>query len=58
MAPYILLAGPLAPIVFGIAALLAGLSSLILPETLGKPLPESIADGEKIGLALLKRSSE
>lgn len=52
LAPYILLLGPQAPILFGIAALLAGMSSLILPETLGKPLPETIEDGEAMGLAL------
>ena len=53
LAPYILLMGPHAPIFFGIAALTAGLSSLVLPETLGQPLPESIADGESRGLAKL-----
>ena len=30
LAPYILLAGPLAPLVFGVAALIAGLSSLVI----------------------------
>ena len=30
LAPYILLAGPLAPLVFGIAALIAALSSLVI----------------------------
>ena len=30
LAPYILLAGPLAPLVFGVAALVAGLSSLVI----------------------------
>ena len=53
LAPYILLIGPYAPLLFGFSALLAGISSLILPETLGRPLPESIEDGEKIGLAWL-----
>ena len=54
LAPYILWSlGPHAPIFFGIAALTAGLSSLVLPETLGHPLPESIADGESRGLAKL-----
>ena len=57
LAPYILLLGQAqAPIFFGIFALTAGLSSLILPETLGKPLPETITDGEVLGLALCHRS--
>ena len=54
LAPYILLLGPHAPIFFGIAALTAGISSMILPETLGQPLPETIADGEARGLAKLR----
>ena len=52
LAPYILLIGPYYPLFFGIAALVAGLSAFVLPETLGKPLPETIADGEELGLAL------
>jgi OCT family organic cation transporter-like MFS transporter 4/5 len=51
LAPYILLLGPHAPILFGIAAVSAGLVSLVLPETLGHPLPETIEDGEARGLA-------
>ena len=46
LAPFILLLGPYSPIVFGTGVVMAGLTSLILPETLGKPLPETIADGE------------
>lgn len=56
LAPFILLLGEYSPIVFGSAALLAGISAMILPETLGKPLPETIADGEALGLATIKIS--
>ncbi len=54
LGPYLLLLGNYAPIFFGIAALLAGIFSLILPETLGKPMLETIEDGEALGLASLK----
>ncbi|CAB3375688.1 Hypothetical predicted protein [Cloeon dipterum] len=40
---------PLPLIVIGTLALLAGVSSLILPETLRKTLPETIEDGEQFG---------
>ena len=55
LAPYILLLGPLSPIVFGTGAVMAGVASLVLPETLGKPLPETIADGEAYGIAIFNK---
>ena len=39
--------GPL--IVYGGLAFLAGIFSLLLPETLNKKLPETIEDGEQFG---------
>ena len=47
MAPYILLLGTYSPTCFGVAALVSGLLSLLLPETLGRSLPESLQDGER-----------
>jgi len=41
--------GPLPLIIFGVLALIGGLLSLLLPETLNQKLPESIADGESFG---------
>lgn len=35
--------------IYGILALIGGLISLVLPETLNKTLPESIEDGERFG---------
>ena len=52
LAPYILLLGPLSPCLFGGAAFSAGLLSLLLPETLGRPLPDSLQDGEEVPLTL------
>lgn len=47
-APFMLqAAGAHAPIVFGLAAFASGWMALLLPESRGKPLPESMADGEK-----------
>lgn len=40
---------PLPLIIFGTVTLIGGCLSLILPETLNKQLPESIADGEQFG---------
>ena len=49
LAPYILLlGGDVSPVIFGFGVSLASILSLALPETLGKPLPESIGDGEKM----------
>ena len=35
--------------VFGAASVLAGLLSLLLPETLGESMPETIEDGKIFG---------
>lgn len=40
---------PLPLIIFGAMAFLSGLMSLLLPETLNKKLPETIAEGERFG---------
>ncbi|KAL6255646.1 hypothetical protein P5V15_012893 [Pogonomyrmex californicus] len=40
---------PLPLVIFGSCALIGGLMSLLLPETLNKKLPESIQDGELFG---------
>lgn len=37
-------------IVFGLLALLSGISTLFLPETCGHQLPETLDDGERFGL--------
>ena len=36
-------------IVFGVSSLLAGALALLLPETMGKNLPETLEDGESFG---------
>ena len=52
LAPYTLLIGPTYPVIFGVGALAAGILALALPETRGTALPETIADGEKLGLSI------
>ncbi|KAK7071333.1 hypothetical protein SK128_003957 [Halocaridina rubra] len=53
LAPYINLLGdawkPLPLLIFGSLAFAAGILSLLLPETLGRRLPETIEDGENFG---------
>ncbi|KAH8306182.1 hypothetical protein KR018_003604, partial [Drosophila ironensis] len=53
LAPYLKLLGeiwrPLPLIICGVLSLTAGLMSLLLPETLNKPMPETIEDGENFG---------
>lgn len=48
-APYVLLAGPFySPLIFGLAAVAAGAAASALPETTGRALPETLADGEAL----------
>jgi hypothetical protein len=44
--------GHYSPMALGVGAFSAGLLSLMLPETLGHNLPETLQDGEKFGLVL------
>ncbi|XP_071788754.1 organic cation transporter protein-like [Asterias amurensis] len=53
LAPVILLLGkfwePLPLVIFGTSAVVAGALTLLLPETLNQPLPETIEEGEIFG---------
>lgn len=49
---------PLPLVIFGSCALLGGLMSLLLPETLNKKLPESIRDGELFGKKTSKKKKK
>ena len=44
--------------VFGTGALLYGVLTMLLPKTLGTSLPETIADSERVKLALLCASAQ
>ena len=56
LAPVILLLGkfwePLPLVIFGTSAVVAGALTLLLPETLNQPLPETIEEGEIFGSEL------
>ncbi len=56
LAPYLLLLGRYTPCLFGVAALLSGVAALLLPETLGQPMPETLMDGERLSLGLFSRN--
>lgn len=58
LAPYLLLLGPHAPCFFGVAALVSGLAALLLPETLGQPMPETLQDGEDLPVSLPFRNKK
>ena len=53
IAPLVFIMGdlwePLPFVLFGVLAIAGGLVALILPETLGKNLPETIEEGEQFG---------
>ena len=57
LAPYILLLGEYSPCLFGACALVSGLAALLLPETLGRRMPDSLLDGERLGLSLPKAAA-
>ena len=47
LTPYILLLGPLSPVIFGGFAFISGIFASLLPETREKDLPEQLQDGEE-----------
>ncbi|KAF7277418.1 hypothetical protein GWI33_007517, partial [Rhynchophorus ferrugineus] len=61
-APYINITAhiwqPLPLLIFGSLALIGGILSLVLPETLNKKLPETIEEGELFGQKTKKKLTE
>ncbi len=61
-APLIFIIGdfwePLPFVLFGVLSIVGGLMALLLPETLGKNLPETIEEGEQFGKWVLNISVE
>jgi MFS transporter, OCT family, solute carrier family 22 (organic cation transporter), member 4/5 len=49
---------PLPILIFGVTALLGGFCSTFLPETYGKEMPETLADGERLGKNLAAVNNE
>ncbi|KAF7277417.1 hypothetical protein GWI33_007518, partial [Rhynchophorus ferrugineus] len=49
---------PLPLLIFGSLALIGGILSLVLPETLNKKLPETIEEGELFGQKIKKKLTE
>ncbi|XP_046399311.1 organic cation transporter protein-like isoform X2 [Ischnura elegans] len=55
-APLLAVYGPSLPyIVFGLMALIAGFSSLVLPETLNQNLPDTVKEAEQLGRRIRKK---
>lgn len=44
--------------IFGVAVLIGGVLSMLLPETLNTELPETIEDGERFGKSIEKKTAE
>ena len=45
-------------IIYGVTSLVAGLSSLVFPETLNQQLPETLEDVENLGSRSIKKNEE
>ena len=45
-------------IIYGVTSLVAGLSSLVFPETLNQLLPETLEDVENLGSRSIKKNEE
>ena len=45
-------------IIYGVTSLVAGLSSLVFPETLNQQLPETLEDVENLASRSIKKNEE